>query len=68
VLPLADMGFTYRHSSVPHDWIFTEAVFAGDGPRPDAIVVGTHGSRGLERLLLGSVADKIVRGSRVPGR
>ena len=34
--------------------------------RPDAIVVGTHGARGLERLLLGSVADKIVRGSRVP--
>ncbi len=29
VLPLADMGFTYRHSGVPHDWIFTEALFGG---------------------------------------
>jgi nucleotide-binding universal stress UspA family protein len=37
-----------------------------DATRADAIVVGTHGARGLERLLLGSVADKIVRGSRVP--
>ena len=29
VLSLADMGFTYRHSGVPHDWIFTEALFQG---------------------------------------
>jgi nucleotide-binding universal stress UspA family protein len=34
--------------------------------RADAIVVGTHGVRGMERLVLGSVADKIIRGSRVP--
>jgi UDP-N-acetylmuramate dehydrogenase len=24
-----DMGFTYRHNSIPDDWIFTEAVFQG---------------------------------------
>lgn len=29
VLSLADMGFTYRHSGVPADWIFTEALFQG---------------------------------------
>lgn len=29
VLSLADMGFTYRHSGVPQDWIFTEALFQG---------------------------------------
>jgi hypothetical protein len=32
----------------------------------DCIVVGTHGSRGMERLLLGSVADKVVRGADIP--
>ncbi|HEU4525576.1 MAG TPA: universal stress protein [Gemmatimonadales bacterium] len=32
----------------------------------DAIVVGTHGARGLERLLLGSVAGEIVHGANVP--
>ena len=32
----------------------------------DCIVAGTHGARGVERLLLGSVADKIVRGAKVP--
>ncbi len=28
-LSLADMGFTYRHSEVPADWILTEALFQG---------------------------------------
>lgn len=32
----------------------------------DCVVVGTHGARGMERVLLGSVADKIVRGAEVP--
>jgi nucleotide-binding universal stress UspA family protein len=32
----------------------------------DCIVAGTHGARGMERVLLGSVADKIVRGSEIP--
>ena len=29
VLSLADMGFSYRHSGVPDDWIFSEATFEG---------------------------------------
>lgn len=32
----------------------------------DLIAMGTHGRRGLERLMLGSVADKVVRGSDTP--
>jgi nucleotide-binding universal stress UspA family protein len=32
----------------------------------DLIALETHGRRGLARLLLGSVADKVVRGSPVP--
>jgi nucleotide-binding universal stress UspA family protein len=32
----------------------------------DLIVVGTHGAVGVERLLLGSVADKVVRGATQP--
>jgi len=30
------------------------------------IVIGSHGRKGLDRLLIGSVADKIIRGARVP--
>lgn len=29
VVPAAEMGFTYRSSAVPADWIFVEAVFQG---------------------------------------
>lgn len=29
VVSLAEMGLTYRHSAVPEDWIFTEALFQG---------------------------------------
>ncbi len=32
----------------------------------DLIIMGTHGRRGLSRALLGSVAEYIVRTSRVP--
>jgi nucleotide-binding universal stress UspA family protein len=32
----------------------------------DLIVIGTHGRRGLARVLLGSVAEKIVRLSPIP--
>lgn len=32
----------------------------------DLIVVGTHGRTGLSRLLLGNVADRVLRGARCP--
>ena len=32
----------------------------------DLIVVGTHGRRGLSKMLLGSVAEELVRTARVP--
>jgi UDP-N-acetylmuramate dehydrogenase len=38
VLSLADMGFTYRHSAVKDDWIFTEATFQGAPGNPAEIL------------------------------
>lgn len=32
----------------------------------DLVVMGTHGRGGIDRLLLGSVAEKVVRSSNVP--
>jgi nucleotide-binding universal stress UspA family protein len=32
----------------------------------DLIVIGTHGRTGVRRLLLGSVAERVVRSSQVP--
>ncbi len=42
--------------------ILDEAVSVG----ADLIALETHGRGGLPRLLLGSVADKVVRGSSIP--
>lgn len=32
----------------------------------DLLIVGTHARRGVDRLLLGSVAEKLIRGARCP--
>jgi universal stress protein A len=32
----------------------------------DLIVMGTHGRTGVSRLLIGSIAEKVVRGARCP--
>ena len=42
--------------------ILQEAV----SPAVDVVALETHGRYGLSRLLLGSVADKVIRGSAVP--
>ena len=34
--------------------------------KPDLVVMGTHGRRGIGRFMLGSVAERIVRTSPVP--
>lgn len=34
--------------------------------RFDLIALATHGKSGLSRLMLGSIADKVIRGARVP--
>ena len=41
-LTVADMGFVYRKSAVPEDWIFTEAVFEGAKDDPVAVRARTN--------------------------
>ncbi|MEA1931996.1 MAG: universal stress protein [Euryarchaeota archaeon] len=44
----------------------TEIVRAAESQGCDLIVMGTHGRGGIDRLLLGSVAEKVVRAAHVP--
>jgi nucleotide-binding universal stress UspA family protein len=44
----------------------TEIVRFAERESCDLIVMGTHGRGGIDRLLLGSVAEKVVRSSNVP--
>lgn len=50
------------HDGHPVD-VILEAAEADGASR---IIVGTHGRRGLRRLFLGSVAERVVRASPVP--
>jgi nucleotide-binding universal stress UspA family protein len=43
-----------------------EILRAAQELRPAMVAVGTHGRRGLQRLLLGSVAEKVIRASGAP--
>lgn len=44
----------------------TEILKVIDELEPAMVALGTHGRTGLAHLLLGSVAEKVVRSSRVP--
>lgn len=45
---------------------FQEIVAAADAEGADLIAMGTHGRGGLNRLLLGSVADRVIRTAPCP--
>jgi UDP-N-acetylmuramate dehydrogenase len=47
-LEAAELGFAYRHSSVPEDWIFTAAVFEGV-PGDKAVIAGRMAEIAAER-------------------
>jgi nucleotide-binding universal stress UspA family protein len=42
-----------------------EAIVGAVGP-DDLLIMGTHGRKGLSHLLLGSVAEKVVRAAKCP--
>ncbi len=43
-----------------------EIISYADDHKPDLIVMGTHGRTGIRRLIMGSVAEKIIRLSECP--
>ena len=45
---------------------FEQIVAAAAEERADMIVIGTHGRSGIDRLLLGSVAERVVRTAPCP--
>jgi nucleotide-binding universal stress UspA family protein len=43
-----------------------EILALADEEQADIIVMGTHGRKGLDRILFGSVAEKVVKNSSLP--
>jgi nucleotide-binding universal stress UspA family protein len=72
----AELTQAMREHNVSGDVTIGEATPADDVPelllkaaadfQADLIVMGTHGRRGMQRLILGSVAERCVRQSTLP--
>lgn len=43
-----------------------EIINRADDEKVDLIVMGTHGRKGIDRILFGSVAEKVVKNARQP--
>jgi nucleotide-binding universal stress UspA family protein len=62
---LTDKGVEVR-TMVGHGSPADEIVSLADQEKADLIVISTHGSTGLQRLVFGSVAERVVRLANVP--
>ncbi len=58
-------GIEYKHEYLDGEPAEEILSFA-DRENVDLIVIGSHGRTGLSRLLLGSVAEAVVRGAKCP--
>ncbi|MER3460845.1 MAG: hypothetical protein C4303_06950 [candidate division GAL15 bacterium] len=65
---LADLELPsrFRVEVVPDGFVAHAILDAAERFGADLIVMGTHGRTGLQRVLLGSVAEAVLRRSRVP--
>ena len=61
----SDPQLTFEHRLVMGD-PSTEIVRIAEEERAELIVLGTHGRTGLSRILMGSVAEAVVRGAPCP--
>ncbi|MFV0350534.1 MAG: universal stress protein [Halodesulfovibrio sp.] len=43
-----------------------EILATAEQENADMIVMGTHGRKGIDRILFGSVAEKVVKGANIP--
>jgi len=60
-----DLNVPYEHHLLAGEAASSIVDFA-DAEHVDMIVMGTHGRRGLTRLLMGSVAESVIRRANCP--
>jgi nucleotide-binding universal stress UspA family protein len=61
--PLREQGLEVRTRVVTEGRPVAAILSEAEAGHCDLIALATHGRRGLSRLFLGSVADKVVRGA-----
>lgn len=63
---LAEAGLSHARVIMPHGNPYSEIVRTAKEEDCDIIIIGTHGRGGLAHLLLGSVAERVVRAAPCP--
>lgn len=63
---LGEVPARFRVEVIPDGQVAEAILAAAERYNADLIVVGTHGRKGLQRMLLGSVAEAVLRRARVP--
>ncbi|WP_058996118.1 universal stress protein [Haloarcula sp. CBA1127] len=63
---LSEMGVETVETAIAHGVPYRTILDAIEEADADLVVIGTHGRTGIDRYLLGSVAEKLVRTSPVP--
>jgi nucleotide-binding universal stress UspA family protein len=63
---LSSRGFDRVETHVRHGQVAAAIVEAANAQKADMIVMSTHGRSGLSRLIIGSVAESVLRGTTVP--
>lgn len=59
-------GFPNYEKAVVSGIPYEEIVRKAEETNADLIVMGTHGRKGLDHMLFGSTAERVVRGARCP--
>lgn len=63
---MEEAGVALQTATVESHTIWRGILQAADSGDADLIVIGSHGRSGIEKLVLGSVAQKIVTNTRLP--
>ena len=62
----ASKAMMVTYSIVEGQAVYTSILEAGQAAGADVIVIGSHGRKGLEKLILGSVTAQVLAHSRLP--
>lgn len=66
LIHLGEVPARFRVEVIPDRRVAESIVDAAERYGADLVVMGTHGRTGLQRVLLGSVAEAVLRRARVP--
>lgn len=63
---MEDAGVALKTATIESHAVWRGILQAADSANADLIVMGSHGRSGIEKLVLGSVAHKVVTNTRLP--